>query len=888
MKILESLVRMQERVVAWIDRNGVVVKWIFLLRVPVMASLVVFGLPYAVLMQSGPSALIEGAYEAQGAIGFGLLVMALSFLVGCFFATTEVICECAPVRFEMGQADKGPPGWLILLVRILYLAGPCCTLLVCLKMAFSGGLKEVASTKWVGYVAAAAVGVGVPAFLHLWSYRWTATGGSSRPVKFLLKVFAAMGKGYQGPARVAPQRRSMPSNPDFLGLMHVRLMGFALLSMLAFLGLAVPDCAKCPAALYVLLTVLAGSWILTGLAFFWDRFRMPLFTITLVWVMWVSKLWRSDYTFPTQLVPNQKEVPEALPDAGQVLGLPSPILKAGDPPYLGLRRGPGTAPSHSLGPVGVAAVGGGIHSGAWAVEVLTRIQELDGCASFPDRISALSGTSGGSYGTMFYAHAMYPYRRDRELDREKIGKLREVVRSSSLSAVVRKLTYHDLAGYWLPVPGTGDRGTEMENAWVRNAEQVWGRFDSNTNPGGGTDLDREIQKPFAEQNLWDWTGELRAGKMPAVFFTSGTEESGRPIVFGTSRVFDWNFNAKQTGVMERAASPAPAGGYDFHTVRVATGARLSATFPWVSPAARPEMTDGSPLRRYEHQLDGGYYDNFGLLALNRWMDEGLNAALPPRKRPEGSSATVPSDCELAWVEDGAVRHVLFIQIRYLTPFEEPVSSPKGFASQLTAPLVGLYHARVAGQRLRADEQFQLFANYWKLRNVIVDNVVFEYGAGAPAHTRKIREAGPEDYVGKLVDLGRDDGGKAVPEGDAKALRNQEAKQEEKQDTKVEAKQEPQADMRQKKEPKKPEAGVEEDPVSSPLSWHLTTGNKLDITSQGDEIQAQHDLYLVLEKAIGDDRRFSPAGRDAALARLVVDLPLGAAAVRVQRFISGHP
>src|SRR5690606_7920727 len=50
-----------------------------------------------------------------------------------------------------------------------------------------------------------------------------------------------------------------------------------------------------------------------------------------------------------------------------------------------------------------------------------------------------------------------------------------------------------------------------------------------------------------------------------------------------------------------------------------TAARLSATFPYVTPAARPELsisgkTDAVARRRSFHLIDGGYYDNYGVAA----------------------------------------------------------------------------------------------------------------------------------------------------------------------------------------------------------------------------------------------------------------------------------
>ena len=66
--------------------------------------------------------------------------------------------------------------------------------------------------------------------------------------------------------------------------------------------------------------------------------------------------------------------------------------------------------------------------------------------------------------------------------------------------------------------------------------------------------------------------------------------------------------------------------YDGHSVDIAlvSAARLSATFPIVSPSARAA---GSWPKRYRyHFVDGGYYDNYGMSTLLEWLDDALTSA----------------------------------------------------------------------------------------------------------------------------------------------------------------------------------------------------------------------------------------------------------------------
>jgi hypothetical protein len=385
-----------------------------------------------------------------------------------------------------------------------------------------------------------------------------------------------------------------------------------------------------------------------------------------------------------------------LPRAGLVLGDLNPQAQPDNqlPKYRGIK--PGT--------VCVSAVGGGIHSGAWEVEVLTRLAEIPGCENLPNQIRVISGTSGGSYGAMFYTHAMYPPPGTRHPPSGET--LRSVVQSTSLSSVVAAFAYHDLLGYCLPVLSGKDRGQAMEDQWVENGQALG---------------DNELE----HVTLWDWSQRLGRGEMPAVLFTSGTRESGRPIIFGTSRVKDWNFNVRQTHLPEDGAFP-------LLTTRVTTGARLSATFPWVSPAARPDPANQT--RRAEHQLDGGYYDNYGIVALNAWLDEGLMEVFGPRSLNWGQRLQLMTEQQGEKKTRPPARTkgtILVIQIRYEQKPKEPTTEGPGFFFQLTAPIFGLYNARTAGQQLRTDDYFDVFSRYWKERGIEVENAAFDFKDEAP-------------------------------------------------------------------------------------------------------------------------------------------------------------
>jgi hypothetical protein len=313
----------------------------------------------------------------------------------------------------------------------------------------------------------------------------------------------------------------------------------------------------------VLLLLTFWCWLLSGMTFLLDRFRIPLI-VTLGLVLYATAwIGPSDHFFDT-------------------VGLPGGSLR---PPAQAFAE----APDHI---VLVAAAGGGIQSAAWVAEVLCNLRtELR--PDFAKSVLAVSGVSGGSVGTMFYLRCLEAAPDD--------ASPAEWAARSSLEAVGWGLAYPDLWRALFPPARwflKADRGWALERALIQNA-----RFSR------------------AGQHLAD---ERSHGQWPVLLLNSTLSESGDPIVF-TNSAFP-------------AASPAQElhGLRGFHAeypgedVALETAARMSAAFPYVSPAARPGST-----AHLEHFADGGYFDNSGLFSLGQWLKAAADtpeAASAPRKK----------------------------------------------------------------------------------------------------------------------------------------------------------------------------------------------------------------------------------------------------------------
>ena len=57
---------------------------------------------------------------------------------------------------------------------------------------------------------------------------------------------------------------------------------------------------------------------------------------------------------------------------------------------------------------------------------------------------------------------------------------------------------------------------------------------------------------------------------------------------------------------------------------------MSASFPYVSPEARPDNPSDMPIGT--HIGDGGYFDNSGVFMLSEWLKEAVSTSQPGSKR----------------------------------------------------------------------------------------------------------------------------------------------------------------------------------------------------------------------------------------------------------------
>jgi hypothetical protein len=261
---------------------------------------------------------------------------------------------------------------------------------------------------------------------------------------------------------------------------------------------------------------------------------------------------------------------------------------------------------------------------------------------------------------------------------------------SSLDDLTWGLVYPDLiwslvpflkgvgAGHLFTGPNlTSDRGTALERAW-------------------------ELTDGVKTGTLRRWQEEARAGTRPAVIFNATLVETGDRLLLSSTTVGP---SGDSPGRREWSRM------YPDRDLPIATAARLSATFPYVTPAARIQTHDLS--RSAYHVVDGGYYDNFGVSSLVEWLDTGL---LGDGRKPPA---------------------IFIVEIRaFRSPAESPGGNPKeerGGVFQTLAPLETLLAVRDTAQLAR--NEFALsFISRPHVYDVPIRVFTFEYVGGCGAGT----------------------------------------------------------------------------------------------------------------------------------------------------------
>jgi hypothetical protein len=515
--------------------------YFYLLRIPIVSGAIFLLLPY-LATRTTASSLLGGLFDVGG-VGVWILsttafVLSLTIMTSAFLVLTYADSRCNVVEIKVDYPIR--PVWYIVfgLLAIPTLVG-----------AYS--VSSVPLTSFLGWCL---LGCATANFLYEVPRR---LGGRIEFLQAGAKVFARfpeLSAGYVDSEKMVflPGHRFAFNFGVLLAVLYV-VIGRQMSD---------PNNLALPTLAYALLLLIILCWVLSGLAFFLDRYRVPTMLPVALLIVGTGFQGGSDHYF--QLKHSWYSDPV------------SPVSALTAHP-------PGTPERKSA--IVVAANGGGIQAAAWTARVLTGLEQTCRATSndrchFAESIRLISSVSGGSVGAMYVADA---FSNGKLPSNDALDLTVARAERSSLEHVGWGLLYRDLFRPLYPHFDYGDRGSALEDAWQR---------------------DIDLSAP-----LESWREDVAAGLRPATIFNATISDSGERLLIGTANPPE----APGRRNFERV--------FDWADVSIVTAARLSAAFTYVSPAARADNDEEASI----HFVDGGYYDVYGVASLVDWLDDALRA-----------------------------------------------------------------------------------------------------------------------------------------------------------------------------------------------------------------------------------------------------------------------
>lgn len=443
-----------------------------------------------------------------------------------------------------------------------------------------------------------------------------------------------------------------------------------------------------PLANVLFLIILLG-WILPCLSFFLDRFRVPLvvFLASVTFLLYFI----SDIDHYYLLNSSSDN-----PTANQSVTV-NPMEKDDEStkkevsPFLSNRQKVWAANHPNREPIliAVAASGGGITASVWTAKVLAELQREFG-AEFSESIYGLSTVSGGSVGAMYFIDA---FRNSRAPTEASLSRMISDAGTSSLAATAWGLAYPD---FWRGFSLQNPFRPYFDRAWAM--EQVWRRT---LRPDGS-----EVP------TLKAWRVDVRAGRRPAAFFNATIVETGERLVLSPLKITPQTggCGTEDSTFEDCVEAQTFSRLYAEKDLPVTTAARLSATFPFVSPITRPRLKNNEKVANPYHVADGGYYDNYGVVSLV----EGLRRVLSIHGKQVKP------------------RKILVVEIRASDSIEAKVAKRRaGWAFGTAGPMLTLLNVWGSGQTPRNDLDLQLLKEVAEKRGFELETVLFPLVSDAP-------------------------------------------------------------------------------------------------------------------------------------------------------------
>ena len=464
----------------------------------------------------------------------------------------------------------------------------------------------------------------------------------------------------------------------------------------------------------VLIMMIAVGWLMGGLAFFLDRYRVPVLTLLIV-AMVVPRMLHWDRDPFSHLRTSQEEHYLSVVTRTQSLpAVPTPSE------VLANRL----SAAHDGRPlIVVTATGGGLHASAWTATILGNLETEFG-GEFHKHLLLASTVSGGSVGLLAYLRELHEGTLDGSDAKAAISRMESAAQCSSLESVGWGLVYYDLPKAFVPLvpylvpPSSGvndlaetplvkDRTWSLRRSFERNlqnkyCEQLW-EEDGNEAPAWSRAPSPNAQ-PGIDLTLGAFL-QTATKSFPAFTMNTTAVETGERFLLANYEIPYVNL---EMGPNYRARSFLSTFGESARQAQVvpdlplATAAQLSATFPYVSSAARVPIEVDDAVNSV-HFVDGGYYDNDGTASAIEFLHYALSPPLKSTSSAKGIDAeTKTTGAKDAEQEKKPPLRILLIEIRNsggvqgsnpeTVPEHIPDQLPWNLFNQVGAPLLGFWQA----------------------------------------------------------------------------------------------------------------------------------------------------------------------------------------------------
>jgi hypothetical protein len=447
----------------------------------------------------------------------------------------------------------------------------------------------------------------------------------------------------------------------------------------------------------VLLTLLA--LIVCGIAFLVDRYHVPVLLSFFALLWCVHALTSLSYNLlGVENAPRFGGNGEHffhVTDLGHAPSLASPeeimrLRNCGDP---------GSTVPCPL--IIVSAAGGGIHAAAWTTLVLTKLEDAFNAQGmkgyrFHQGVVFFSSVSGGSVGLVpflneYYAKDPFPIGQAKEMD----DRMFDASSRSTLEAVTWGLEYRDFDMLLAPYlsrffKNEWDRSAALEAGFRRNVFGVPCEEPASSKPcsnlkeptlGGMAD---DLKRSVEDAKNQDFN------HVPAFAMNTTAAETGGRFLLANYRITLKTEEGVPPAESFLTAYGAKESGLSNADIPLSTAARLSATFPYVSSAARSDREGDVGTFHY---VDGGYYDNDGIASVVEFLVDARDSV---KTNQAGSPLKVP--ILLIEIRDGPdlnadISPESYVQQKQIsnppcnpTPCKQPKPHGWGTADQFKAPL----------------------------------------------------------------------------------------------------------------------------------------------------------------------------------------------------------